>query len=104
MVDTAPPDWPHCGHGADPTTDPVGCRGFPVPGHTTCLCHLADRDRSAYFAGLAPGAAVDHRGTTFDKPLLSALLEALRDPSSGYPRVGDAQFREATFSSALVGY
>ncbi|MGW3160355.1 pentapeptide repeat-containing protein [Streptomyces sp. NPDC001089] len=93
----AAPSWPHCAHGADPATDPVGCRGIHVPGHTACLAHLADTDRDAYLAGLTPGASIDHRGTTFTDALLTAVLDALCDPSTGSPRLGDAQFVSATF-------
>ncbi|MGW0795956.1 pentapeptide repeat-containing protein [Streptomyces sp. NPDC002692] len=93
----AAPSWPHCAHGADPATDPVGCRGIHVPGHTACLAHLADTDRDAYLAGLTPGASIDHRGTTFTDALLTAVLDALCDPSTGSPRLGNAQFVSATF-------
>ncbi|MFF4442435.1 pentapeptide repeat-containing protein [Streptomyces sp. NPDC001621] len=91
------PSWPHCAYGADPATDPVGCRGIHVAGHTTCLAHLADADRDAYLAGLTPGASIDHRGTTFTDSLLTALLNALRDPATRNPRVGEAWFGSATF-------
>ncbi|MFE1925986.1 pentapeptide repeat-containing protein [Streptomyces asoensis] len=93
----AAPSWPHCRRGADPATDPVGCRGIHVPGHTACLAHLADTDRDAYLAGLTPGASIDHRGTTFTDALLTAVLDALRDPSTGSARLGDARFGLATF-------
>ncbi|OEJ28802.1 hypothetical protein AS594_34545 [Streptomyces agglomeratus] len=88
-----PPDWPYCAHGADPATDPVGCRGIHVPGHTACLAHLAEADRDAYLAGLTPGTDIDHRGTPFTEP----LLEALRDPATGHPRLGGARFQSASF-------
>ncbi|MFP8961412.1 pentapeptide repeat-containing protein [Streptomyces nanhaiensis] len=91
------PSWPHCAHGADPATDPVGCRGVQVSGHTACLAHLADADRDAYLAGLTPGADTDHRGTTFTEPLLDALLNALRDPATGHPGLGHARFDSAVF-------
>ncbi|MFC3350243.1 pentapeptide repeat-containing protein [Streptomyces echinoruber] len=91
------PSWPHCAYGADPATDPVGCRGVRVPGHTACLAHLADTDRDAYLAGLTPGADVDHRGTFFTEPLLDALLDALRDPATRLPHLGTARFDAATF-------
>ncbi|MEU6911480.1 pentapeptide repeat-containing protein [Streptomyces coeruleorubidus] len=97
------PSWPYCAHGADPATDPVGCRGVHVPGHTACLAHLADADRDAYLAGLTPGADIDHRGTPFTEPLLSALLNALRDPATGHPSLGVAQFESATFHG-LAGF
>ncbi|MFD0141253.1 MULTISPECIES: pentapeptide repeat-containing protein [unclassified Streptomyces] len=93
------PSWPHCAHGADPATDPVGCRGIHVPGHTACLAHLIDSDRDAYLDSLTPGASIDHRGTTFTLSLLTALLNALRDPSTGNTRSGAARFGSATFES-----
>ncbi|WP_234321303.1 pentapeptide repeat-containing protein [Streptomyces katrae] len=94
---SAPP-WPHCAHGADPATDPVGCPGIRVPGHTACLAHLTDTDRNAYLASLAPGADIDHRGTPFTEPLLTSLLYALRHPTTQNPHLGDARFDWAQFS------
>lgn len=91
------PYWTHCGHGADPTDDPVGCRGVSVTSHTACLAHLPDTDRHAYLASLAPGADIDHRGTSFTEDLLAQLLSALRDPSTGKVNVGTAWFEEAQF-------
>ncbi|WP_344327450.1 pentapeptide repeat-containing protein [Streptomyces macrosporus] len=91
-----PPDWPHCGHGAT-AEDLVGCRGIHVPGHTACLAHLDEADRDAYLAGLAPGADIDHRGTPFTADLLDRLLDALRDPATGHPRLGTARFGSAAF-------
>ncbi|MEH0446678.1 pentapeptide repeat-containing protein [Streptomyces sp. B21-102] len=92
------PAWPHCGHGADPASDSVGCRGIHVPGHTACLAHLTDTDRTAYLTGLAPGADVDHRGTPFTQNLLETLLNALNDPSTGKPHLGNAVFDGAQFA------
>ncbi|MFE1206204.1 pentapeptide repeat-containing protein [Streptomyces sp. NPDC058762] len=68
-----------------------------MPGHTACLAHLADADRNAYLASLPPGTDIDHRGTPFTEPLLDALLNALRDPATGHPRLGEASFESATF-------
>ncbi|MFD3480605.1 pentapeptide repeat-containing protein [Streptomyces sp. NPDC058695] len=90
--------WPHCGHGADPATDPVGCRGIHVPGHTLCLAHLTDTDRTTYLASLIPGAEIDYRGTPFTTPLLNALRSALRDPATGNDHLGRAWFDGAQFS------
>ncbi|GAA3043820.1 hypothetical protein GCM10017562_00790 [Streptomyces roseofulvus] len=59
-------------HGAGPA-DPVGCRGIHVPGHTACLAHLTDTDRDTYLAGLAPGADIDHCGTTVRRQALTEL-------------------------------
>ncbi|MFG2275854.1 pentapeptide repeat-containing protein [Streptomyces chartreusis] len=58
---------------------------------------MADSDRDAYLSGLTPGARIDHRGTPFTQPLLDALLDALRDPATGDPRLGSARFEWATF-------
>ncbi|MGW3820487.1 pentapeptide repeat-containing protein [Streptomyces sp. NPDC005046] len=91
-----PPEWPHCGQDTSPE-DPVGCPGIHVPGHTACLAHLADTDRDAYLAGLTPGTDIDHRGTTFTASLLNALLDSLRDPDTGHPRLGTARFESAIF-------
>ncbi|MFJ6087958.1 pentapeptide repeat-containing protein [Streptomyces sp. NPDC092369] len=99
MSTSEPPAWPHCARGADPVVDPVGCRGIHVPGHTACLAHLAEVHRDAYLASLAPGARIDHRGTTFTESLLAALLNALRDLATGHARLGDAGFGSATFES-----
>jgi hypothetical protein len=96
-----PPAWPHCGHGTT-TEAPVGCRGIHVPGHTACLAHLADAGLNAYLAGLTPGTDIDHRGTPFTQPLLNALLDALRDPATGHPRLGVARFDSATFEDRVV--
>ncbi|MEU6957015.1 pentapeptide repeat-containing protein [Streptomyces sp. NPDC045714] len=97
MSTSEPPIWPHCAHGADPAVDPVGCRGIHVPGHTSCLAHLTDAERDAYLAALAPGDSTDHRGTTFTESLLASLLNALRDPAIGIPRLGEAVFASVTF-------
>ncbi|MGX2995757.1 pentapeptide repeat-containing protein [Streptomyces sp. JNUCC 64] len=93
-----PPDWPHCGHGADQDTNPFGCRGIHVPNYIACLAHLTDADRTAYLTGLTPGDDIDHRGTPFTPDLLRALLRALIDPTTGKPCTGDAFFSEAQFS------
>ncbi|MER6010117.1 pentapeptide repeat-containing protein [Streptomyces bluensis] len=101
---SAPPSWAHCGHGADPGTDPVGCRGIHVPGHTTCLAHLDDTNRNAYLTGLNPGADVDHRGTLFTPPLLQSLLQALHDPVTQQCRFGEAVFDQAQFAGGARFY
>lgn len=99
---SAAPYWPYCTHGADAASDPVGCRGVLVAGHTACLAHLADADRDAYLAGLTPGSTIDHRGTTFTDPLLAAVLNALRDPATGNARLGAALFNKATFEGTAA--
>jgi hypothetical protein len=98
MSASEPPTWPHCEHGADPATDPVGCRGIHVPGRATCLTHLGDAERITYLTGLMPGAEIDHRGTSFTEQLLTGLLNALRDPTTGNPRLGGANFGGTQFS------
>ncbi|MFB7829729.1 pentapeptide repeat-containing protein [Streptomyces hydrogenans] len=97
MTTHSSPAWPHCAHGAGPA-DPVGCRGIHVPGHTACVAHLPDTDRDTYLAGLTPGADIDHRGTPFTEGLLNQLLNAVRDPNTADPHLGDARFEEAQFS------
>jgi len=100
---STPPPWPHCGYGTT-AENPVGCRGAHVPGHTACLAHLDEADRDAYLVGLASGADIDHRGTIFTEDLLIRLLGALRDPATGHPRLGTAEFDTATFEGdALFG-
>ncbi|MFB6823692.1 pentapeptide repeat-containing protein [Streptomyces virginiae] len=95
---TEAPSWPHCAYGADPVTDPVGCRGIHVPGRTACLAHLNDTDRTTYLTGLAPGTDIDHRGTPFTQELLSQLLAALTGPATQHPHLGDARFDGAQFT------
>jgi uncharacterized protein YjbI with pentapeptide repeats len=95
-----PPPWPHCAEGAT-TSDPVGCRGIHVLGHALCLAHLGPTDRAAYLATLVPGADIDHRGTTFDAPLLTQLLDALRHPTTACPHLGTAWFSGATFPASV---
>lgn len=90
--DTA--SWPHC-DGALPGG--VECRGRRVEPHTACLAHLPGDERSAYLAGLRPGADLDHRGTRFTEELLSEVLTALTEPSTRRPRIGQARFERATF-------
>ncbi|MFF1418933.1 pentapeptide repeat-containing protein [Streptomyces sp. NPDC058280] len=95
-----PLTWPRCAEDASPEST-FGCPGIRVPGHTACLAHLADPDRDAYLAGLTPGADIDHRGTPFTEPLFDALLNALRDPATGHPHLGDAKFGLATFEGRV---
>lgn len=92
------PDWPHCRHGADPATDPVGCRGRLIEPYAGCLAHLSAADRSDYLARLQPGIDLDHRGTLFTGDLLCELLTALKDPATDRPRLGPVWFHEAWFS------
>ncbi|MFX4293568.1 pentapeptide repeat-containing protein [Streptomyces bohaiensis] len=95
-----PPRWPHCGQGADPGIDPVGCRGRQVGTHSACLAHLTKRKRDRYLRRLNPGDDIDHRGTPFTPELLTRLLNALTDPTTEAPHLGDARFEEARFSGA----
>ncbi|MFD0035172.1 hypothetical protein ACFVJK_44660 [Streptomyces sp. NPDC127172] len=44
--------------------------------------------------GLTPGTEISHRGTPFTEP----LLQALHDPTTGGPHLGNCRFDEAQFS------
>ncbi|MEW2082598.1 pentapeptide repeat-containing protein [Streptomyces sp. NPDC005283] len=92
------PTWPYCARGADPTSDPVGCRGRQVEPYGACLAHLTNADRATYLGALAPGSDLDHRSTPISQSLLRRLLDALRDPTTGQPRLGDVRFGGAAFS------
>ncbi|KOX27013.1 metal transporter [Streptomyces sp. NRRL F-4707] len=90
------PPWPHCGQGAT-SDEPVGCRGRQVEPYAECLAHLSGTDRSAYLAGLQPGADLDHRGTRFSEALLSELLGALVNSATNRPHLGNVRFDEVDF-------
>ncbi|MFB8240134.1 hypothetical protein ACFC58_26675 [Kitasatospora purpeofusca] len=90
------PPWPACGVGPSPAG--TGCRGRSVDPHPACLEHLGDQERAAYLAALAPGAALDHRGTVITPGSLAALLAAVADRSTGTPCPGPADFEDATFT------
>ncbi|MET8957183.1 pentapeptide repeat-containing protein [Streptomyces sp. NPDC004533] len=92
------PTWLHCARGADPASDPVGCRGRQVEPYGACLAHLTNADRTTYLSALAPGSDLDHRGTQISEGLLQQLLDALRDPATGRPCLGNVRFDGATFS------
>lgn len=100
MTSTAltPPDWPQCGHGS--TTDTPGCPGRTVDPYPSCLAHLDPAVRAEYLDSLAPGDAVDHRGTSFSEELLGRLLDAVRETDGGRPRFGAAEFSRARFTGA----
>ncbi|MET8438196.1 pentapeptide repeat-containing protein [Streptomyces sp900116325] len=91
------PDWPYCGDGVT-NGDRVGCIGRSVDPHPACLAHLSGRDRDAHLASLNAGDDIDHRGTSFTGQLLTQLLNALSDPTTNHPRLGDARFESATFT------
>jgi uncharacterized protein YjbI with pentapeptide repeats len=88
------PVWPHCDRSLP---DGAECRGRRVEPHAACLAHLSSADRSAYLAGLRPGADLDHRGTRFTEELLSEVLTALTEPTTHTPRIGHARFDWASF-------
>ncbi|MFX4293638.1 pentapeptide repeat-containing protein [Streptomyces bohaiensis] len=94
---TEPPDWPLCDHDAHPETELDRCHGSRVSPYTACLAHLDDQQRDQYLAQLTPGSAIDHRGTPFHTWLLTALLDALADPTTGEARIGNGLFQEAHF-------
>ncbi|MFB8027280.1 MULTISPECIES: pentapeptide repeat-containing protein [unclassified Streptomyces] len=96
---SVPPPWPHCAQGAT-QEDPVGCQGIQITGGTACLAHVTHDSRVAYLATLSPGDNIDFRGTSFTEGLLADLLAALREPTTGIPSIGFAQFGSATFDDA----
>ncbi|MEK2495561.1 pentapeptide repeat-containing protein [Kitasatospora purpeofusca] len=93
---TGAPTWPACGFGPAPVS--TGCRGRSVDPHPACLEHLGGQERAAYLAALAPGAALDHRGTAITRGRLAELLAAVVDQSTHMTCPGDASFEEATFT------
>ncbi|MFP8885466.1 pentapeptide repeat-containing protein [Streptomyces mangrovi] len=92
--------WPHCGRGAD-SADPAGCPGILLTGHSTCLAHLDEADRTAHLAALSPGDDIDLRGTPFTQDLLNELLRALTDPATNRPRLGTLLLEGAHFDGGL---
>ncbi|MFF3763960.1 pentapeptide repeat-containing protein [Streptomyces sp. NPDC001922] len=58
---------------------------------------MDEADRDAYLSGLTPGVAISHRATPFTEPLLQSLLQALHDPATGGPHLGNCRFDEAQF-------
>lgn len=96
-LSSSPPSWSHCGQGATARA-PIGCRGARIASGSTCLAHLNEAGRTSYLAALSPGDDIDHRGTVFTQDLLSKLLDALLDPASRSPRIGNADFAEAVFT------
>ncbi|MFM9812921.1 pentapeptide repeat-containing protein [Streptomyces scabiei] len=98
MPSAVAPLYAHCGHAADPATDPVGCRGICTPGHSKCLAHLDSTCRASYLGTLSAGADIDHRGTPFTERLLAELLNVLRDQTTNGVVVGRARFDGSTFS------
>ncbi|MGW3292185.1 pentapeptide repeat-containing protein [Streptomyces sp. NPDC001002] len=91
------PDWPNCGDGVI-DGDRTGCNGRSVAPYSSCLAHLSDVDREAHLASLDAGDDIDYRGTTFTGELLDQLLDALKDPATHHPRLGDVRFASATFA------
>ncbi|WP_329380273.1 pentapeptide repeat-containing protein [Streptomyces sp. NBC_01716] len=65
-----------------------------------CLAHLTDADRDGYLSTLGPGSDLDHRGTQISETLLEQLLDAVRDPLSQKPRLGEISFVDAKFTGS----
>ncbi|MGW3660027.1 pentapeptide repeat-containing protein [Streptomyces sp. NPDC005151] len=91
------PDWPYCGDGVT-SGDRAGCIGRSVDPHPSCLVHLSGLDRDTHLASLNAGDDIDYRGTSFTDQLIDQLLNALSDPTTNHPRLGDARFESATFT------
>lgn len=96
--DNTPPPWPYCGRGSS-DDEQVGCRGVRAGSQSSCLAHLDDAARTAYLAGLVPGADLDLRAVSVTEQLLTELLDALRDPADGISVVGRAQCHDAHFAA-----
>ncbi|MFJ2894855.1 pentapeptide repeat-containing protein [Streptomyces sp. NPDC087218] len=96
----APPEWPHCGHGAAPATDPIGCRGVRAPGRTACLPHLEERDRDRFLTGLGPGDDIDLRGCTLTESLWDDICSSLENEAG--PEFGHARLNEVVFEGDTV--
>ncbi|MEV7992591.1 pentapeptide repeat-containing protein [Streptomyces sp. NPDC086077] len=90
------PEWPCCGDGVT-GGNRAGCTGRSVDPHPACLAHLSSLDRDTHLASLNPGDDIDYRGTRFTDRLLDQVLNALNDPTTDHPRLGDARFESATF-------
>ncbi|MFF2132437.1 pentapeptide repeat-containing protein [Streptomyces olivochromogenes] len=73
-----------------------------LPGHDACLAHLDSAALGTYLSTLHPGADIDARGVTFTPKLLSDVLDAVRDPATGAPHLGDAKFENATFMDTAL--
>ncbi|KAA9378403.1 hypothetical protein F5972_16225 [Microbispora cellulosiformans] len=77
--------WRTCG--ASP-----GCPGISREPYGRCLAHLTPTETGAVLRSLAPGQALDLRGTTVTEDLLTLLLGRLER------RVGRARFDHAVFT------
>ncbi|MFI8503407.1 SAV_2336 N-terminal domain-related protein [Streptomyces sp. NPDC085524] len=87
-------DWQVCDHLSEYAER---CTGIRLPRYGRCLAHVEDVERAAYLGTLAPGAALDFRGTTFAPGLLRELLQAVTEPVTGRVRLGRADFDRARF-------
>jgi hypothetical protein len=81
--------WRTC-DARDDTSAP--CLGSVWQSYDRCLAHLAPDELERVLKGLAPGAALDLRGTTIDAELLARILAA----AGG--RLGRARFERARFT------
>lgn len=86
------PHWPTCDRG-----DERLCPGVRIRGFDGCLWHLTDDERIQFLSTLHPGADLDVRGTHIPRLHLEWLLPKFRDPMSGAPTLGNAQFQHARF-------
>ncbi|WP_345570618.1 pentapeptide repeat-containing protein [Streptomyces plumbiresistens] len=92
-----------CDHGsasALPASHRNVCSGRVIEPFKQCLAHLTSDQQNSYFSQLAPGSAVDHRGTEFTQELLTRLLDALRESSDGNIRLGECNFGWAIFQGS----
>ncbi|MFE5923170.1 pentapeptide repeat-containing protein [Streptomyces sp. NPDC056468] len=96
-----PPEWPHCGVGADPDNDPVGCRGIlaPMQNAVTCLAHDSTLQEE-YLAALTSGDNIDLRGCIIKEKFWNEICASVNDGEG--PKFGRTRFNEAIFDGGIV--
>jgi hypothetical protein len=79
-----------------------GCVGSRSMENGRCLAHLAAAELAAALEQIALHGNVDARGVEISSELLQRMLAAVSPAPHGEPRFDQADFREATFSSAAL--
>lgn len=89
--------WPACIGGEE-----LACVGVQAGPDGQCWAHLTPDALRDALGALSPGKDLDLRGTALDWDLLEQILDALRDPQDGRPRVGNGRFEHANFSGGKL--